>query len=593
MALTDSKTGFRLPWATDRSASREAPAEPAEPVSDETVAEAPAVEASETTTPTQDAPGDAAQLDQEGTLSTFAPTTANPVHEAPTTWAHPEPAPAAEAAEAAPEARPHDQGPPTGTPARKPTRFMADLTRAMQAAAEQARGATIEQYHADGTVVIEEIHARTATTADELRRRADADVAAIKDWSKAEIARIREETERRVSGRREQLEGQLERHAALVEHEIERVRSRIAAFEAEMGRFFDGLLAEEDPAHFAARAASLPEPPPFEPLDDDALEAILAEPGQGVPPPPAAPEPEPEAVAEAAVVEIAPAETADTVDSTALLEVEQAAQAEPVDQAEQAEQADWAEQVDGAAAEADAFDRETAMAAIQAAAEAAAAVEAAGVEADRAEAAADRAEAIVAEVEVESTEAGTESGDAWWPAEPTPIVEAETFAATAEPAAEQAGELVAEAAPEPELDPRLAMLGLTPDFAAAEAAAAEAAAAEAEAVPEIGGDLLAARLSGLVPDEPREPAPTITTQVVTTGLVSVASIASFKRHLGRLPGVVHVGVSSGPDGEFVFAVEHDAETALRDLVPTVPGFGARVVSSGDGVMQVSAQDPQD
>jgi hypothetical protein len=107
------------------------------------------------------------------------------------------------------------------------------------------------------------------------------------------------------------------------------------------------------------------------------------------------------------------------------------------------------------------------------------------------------------------------------------------------------------------------------------------------------GDVLAARLAGLVPDEPREAAPTVTTQVVTTGLVSVASIASFKRHLGHLAGVAHVGVSSGPDGEFVFAVEHEAETSLRDLIPTVPGFGARVVSSGEGILQVRAQDPQD
>ncbi len=85
----------------------------------------------------------------------------------------------------------------------------------------------------------------------------------------------------------------------------------------------------------------------------------------------------------------------------------------------------------------------------------------------------------------------------------------------------------------------------------------------------------------------------MTTQVIVTGLVSVASIASFKRHMGRLPGVSHVGVSSGPDAEFVFAVTHEPATALRDLIPTIPGFGARITGSGDGVIQVSAQDPQD
>jgi hypothetical protein len=63
--------------------------------------------------------------------------------------------------------------------------------------------------------------------------------------------------------------------------------------------------------------------------------------------------------------------------------------------------------------------------------------------------------------------------------------------------------------------------------------------------------------------------------------------------MGRLAGVGHVGVSSGPDAEFVFVVSHDPATSLRDLIPTLPGFAARVVGVGDGVIQVSAQDPQD
>jgi hypothetical protein len=111
----------------------------------------------------------------------------------------------------------------------------------------------------------------------------------------------------------------------------------------------------------------------------------------------------------------------------------------------------------------------------------------------------------------------------------------------------------------------------------------------------MGDEALAARLSGLVPAEAETAQETqvVTTQVVTTGLVSVAAIASFKRHLGRLVGVTHVGVSSGPDGEFVFTVDHDPTASLRDLVPTIPGFAARVVGGEDGMLQVSAQDPQD
>ena len=82
------------------------------------------------------------------------------------------------------------------------------------------------------------------------------------------------------------------------------------------------------------------------------------------------------------------------------------------------------------------------------------------------------------------------------------------------------------------------------------------------------------------------------TQVVVVGLVSVASIATFKRQLGRLPGVKNVGVSSGPDGEFIFTVGHGSDISLGDLIPTLPAFQARVVSEREGVLNVSAHDPE-
>jgi hypothetical protein len=82
------------------------------------------------------------------------------------------------------------------------------------------------------------------------------------------------------------------------------------------------------------------------------------------------------------------------------------------------------------------------------------------------------------------------------------------------------------------------------------------------------------------------------TQVVVVGLVSVASIATFKRQLGRLPGVKNVGVSSGPDGEFIFTVGHSPESSLQTLIPTLPAFQARVVSERDGLLNVSAHDPE-
>ena len=143
-------------------------------------------------------------------------------------------------------------------------------------------------------------------------------------------------------------------------------------------------------------------------------------------------------------------------------------------------------------------------------------------------------------------------------------------------------------------DPRLAALALSPDLGAAEAEAAVAAESSEEIeIPTITDDALAARLAGLVENgEGEATTPAKATQVVVSGLVSVASIASFKRHLGRLPGVQSVGVSSGPEGEFIFAVSHGEATNLRDAVATLPGFGARVTGASDQVVNVTARDPE-
>ena len=121
--------------------------------------------------------------------------------------------------------------------------------------------------------------------------------------------------------------------------------------------------------------------------------------------------------------------------------------------------------------------------------------------------------------------------------------------------------------PDPEAVARLARATATPAAPAAPAAsAAPAPAPKAEVV--------------------------VSTQVIVVGLVSVASIATFKRQLGRLPGVKQVGVSSGPDGEFIFTVGHGSDVSLSSLIPSLPAFQARVVSERDGVLNVSAHDPE-
>lgn len=480
MATTDSRTGFRLPWTTDqKQADGDSTSSGA---GGESTTDAPTGVMSETSETRSEADAQAAAYTHAAEdRSAFDA----PVASAATTTS------------------------PAGP--RKQNKFLAELTKAMQAAAESAREESVNRFSADAKSFVEQIHARSAEESAELRRRADDDVASIRDWSKAEIARIREETEHRITDRKGRLEREVEEHAALIEHEIERVQGRVADFEAEMARFFERLLGEDDPSRFAAMAENLPEPPSFD------VDVALAEAATLT-------LPEREAIAPEPVVLESPA-------------------------GETSAEQSWEQPA--------AEDPEAAFAAIQAAAEAAAVTESAD------------AEASPGATDAEAFEAGA----------------FETTATETTGAGDE--------------DPRVAALALNPDSAAAaeaEAFAIDPAAAEAEEIPVIADDALAARLAGLVPnsegDGPGASADTQSTQVVVVGLVSVASIASFKRHLGRLPGVQGVGVSSGPDGEFVFAVTHGPEVVLSDAVATLPGFQPRVTASGDGVVNVTAHDPE-
>jgi hypothetical protein len=379
----------------------------------------------------------------------------------------------------------------------KPSKFLADLTKAMQAAAEAAREETLARFQAEAKSHIEAIHARSADDAAGLRRQADDDVAAIREWSKNEIARIREETETRITARKGDLEHEIEAHAARIERRIEQVQGTVDGFEAEMARFFERLLAEEDPTHFAAMAENLPEPPPFVDIDSP----IDVEPVR-----PAAEEP-----------------VAETVDETET--VGEAMTEEPIP----AEGTSWGEP-EGATA----------------------------------------GETVAADVAADGDVAPETSVDG-------PVADGFESESPAD-------------------DPRLAALALTPDSAAAAEAEAFASldgAEDGEEIPTIADEAIAARLSGLLPGADEGiTAATATTQVVVSGLVSVASIASFKRHLARIEGVQSVGVTSGPEGEFIFAATHHPSVSLRDAVPSLPSFQARVTSAEDGVVNVVAHDPE-
>ena len=150
---------------------------------------------------------------------------------------------------------------PAPPSARRATKFMAELSRAMQAAVENARTETMARFEAEAKTVVEEIQAGASTEAADLRGKADGDVAAIRDWSKAEIARVREETESRIAARKTALDGELIEHAAMIETRTERVAAVVASYEAELTAFFERLNSEEDPTRIATMAESMPEPP--------------------------------------------------------------------------------------------------------------------------------------------------------------------------------------------------------------------------------------------------------------------------------------------------------------------------------------------
>ena len=401
MAQTETKPGFRLPWTADRP--------DADPSAD-------------------DATSSAAPTDP-------------PPHQEPET--------------------PDMIDVTTPAPARRTTKLMADLSRAMQTAAETARDETVARFLTDSKTAVEEIQAASQVEAADLRRRADDDVAVVREWSKAEIARIREETDTRIAARKQALDGEIEAHAAVVETRVQRVGATVEAFQAEMDEFFQRLLAEQDPTRIATMAESMPEPPDLARLAASITEADPAPSASSEAPVAGATEAEPETVEPAA----------DQVTS----EGSDAGEAE----------AALAARLDFAAAEA---------------------------------------------------EAATFSGD------------------------------------------------LDIEYPAGAAPEADAPATD----PSITNGLANADAGGLsIPASSAK----VTSRVVVVGLVSVASIATFKRGLTRSAGVSAVAVASGPDGEFIFSVEHGEDVKMADTVTALEGFGAQVTGEADGVLQVTAHDP--
>lgn len=399
MASTETRSSFRLPWSAGSSESDERSSNPVGPSE-------PAAEASIES----DAVPDTEETREPDMIETAAPGQ---------TPAHVEE--------------------PGTAPTRRATatRFLAELSQAMQAAAEHARNETMDRFEAEAKVVVEEIHANATTEVADLRLKADDDVAAIREWSKTEIARIREETEARVAARKTGLETEMEAHAATVEARAERVAAVVAAFETEMDAFFERLNAEEDPTRIATMAETMPDPPSLE------------------------------EVAASVVSGSTPIGLAHPADPEATLEQEAAT-------------AD----IDFAAAEAEALSFDGDLGAL------------------------------------DDEDETTTHGDS-----PSGSPESTESAAEAS----------------------IASFDASSDTQA-------------------------------------------TTRVVVAGLISVASIANFKRSLARIAGVGSIGVSSAPNGEFVFSVSHTGNVPLSSEIVAMSAFESQITGESDGEVQVSARD---
>src|SRR5262245_14152225 len=200
MATTDQRSGFRLPWSSDRSHESQ-PADEAAPSADETVAEtldenpewpdsdlnrrlglaaqprpADTIESTETVAPTGPAAEEPAMLEQDTATA-----------------------------------------PARTTVPKKPSKLMADLSAAIRATADSAREQSLAQMDADVMQVVEAIRSGSKEGEDALRKQSDEDIAAIKEWSRAEIARVKEETDGKIDTRKTTLTAELGAHAAAIE----------------------------------------------------------------------------------------------------------------------------------------------------------------------------------------------------------------------------------------------------------------------------------------------------------------------------------------------------------------------------------------
>jgi F0F1-type ATP synthase membrane subunit b/b' len=415
---------------------------------------------------------------------------------------------------------------------RRTNPLMAGLVKAMRDAARSARDEATTKMRSDAAARLVELRTQSATVGLTLKKQADEDVAGIREWSKAETARIRTETDERIAKRRTELVSEVEDHTAESQRLQAEVNGAIATFDAEMERFFDILLKEDDPARLATLAERLPEAPSF------------ARPMGAA----GAPTPRPRAARAAG----------------------QAAAATP-------------RQRTGTAARRKPSERLAPDAAAAAEAEAIA-----GLDDTPAAAVSEPGLAPEPAVAVEvATEPVVEAVEAELEPEAEPRLEPEPDA--------PAGSLANVLAAAPRIDSpddlspeeRIALLGFDEPEPAADGTEDDSPAPVLGVPLEPDGDAHAHSAAARAAATPLEDV----TRVVVTGLSSVAGISAFKSALGSVTGVVSVSVTSGMDHDFVFSVVHADATDLRRAVAAFPAFAAQMTLDEGAVVNFIVSEP--
>lgn len=165
---------------------------------------------------------------------------------------------------------------------RLPSRFQADLMRAIFDATRDECVSVVEQTRTAGAAVVESVRQRGADEASVLARQAEEDQEAAAEWLRLETARLNEEHERRVAQRRDDLATELEAHEALVMRQVEATQGRLSDFEERMKAYVSRLAEAPDPAALVALAQEIPVPPtpdelgaPVEPLTSVAGAVVI------------------------------------------------------------------------------------------------------------------------------------------------------------------------------------------------------------------------------------------------------------------------------------------------------------------------------